>query len=343
MRKRRKETKKAMKNEIRQKKKANLRRKILGGTLLAAGISSAGLYLGADAFCRKAVVRQKPSKRKGKFKKEEGFLVSYPEESAAGKEWLHGQKLERITIESFDGLQLAADFLSAPDARGTVLLVHGYRSTPAHCFSCLAKYYHEKGLNLLLIYNRACGPSEGKYITMGAKESHDIADWADWTEERFGSDRDIFLHGISMGATAVLLASRFALPQNVRGIIADCGFTSPHDIFSHVLKTDYHLPKFPLFYLVEFLIARRAKFRLKMTDTRRAMQENRIPVLFIHGGSDDFVPASMSLENYRACAAEKMLYIVEEAKHGEASFADWKGYTRALEAFFRRFGRNSGV
>ncbi len=331
-----------MKNEIKQSRNASLRRKILGGTILAAGVSAAALYLGADLFCKKAVVRQNPAKRKGKSK-EEGFLASYPEESAAGKEWLRSQKLERVTIESFDGLQLAADLLSVPDAGGTVILVHGYRSTPAHCFSCIAKYYHEKGLNLLLVYNRACGPSEGKYITMGAKESHDLADWADWAEERFGDDRDIFLHGVSMGATTVLLASRFALPQNVRGMIADCGFTSPHDIFSHVMKKDYHLPKFPLFYLMEFLIARRAKFRLKMTDTRRAMQSSRIPVLFVHGGSDDFVPASMSLENYRACAAEKMLYIVEDAKHGESYFADREGCTRALEEFFRRFSGNPKV
>ena len=66
-------------------------------------------------------------------------------------------------------------------------------------------------------------------------------------------------------------------------------------------------------------------------------------MLFVHGGSDDFVPASMSLENYRACAAEKMLYIVEDAKHGESYFADREGCTRALEAFFRRFSSNPKV
>lgn len=39
-----------------------------------------------------------------------------------------------------------------------------------------------------------------------------------------------------MGAAAVLMASNLCLPMSVRGIVEDCGFTSPEEEFRHVLK-----------------------------------------------------------------------------------------------------------
>ena len=40
-------------------------------------------------------------------------------------------------------------------------------------------------------------------------------------------NKDIFLCGISMGCATTLMAAGLDLPDNVKGIIADCGFTSP--------------------------------------------------------------------------------------------------------------------
>lgn len=327
-----------------RKENAGLKIKVAGGTLLAAGASAAAVCAAANHFFQVAVVRDDKKRRKRKRpqtqKNADRVLAAYNDEIQAGMEWLKKQETEMVLLESSDGLMLAADLLEAPEASGTIILSHGYRSTPEYNFACVAQYYHEKGFHLLFVHHRAHGKSEGKYITMGVKESRDLADWAQWTADRFGSRHDIFLNGISMGATAVLLASGFPLPQNVRGIIADCGFTSPYEIFCHILKKDYHLPKFPLLYTTEHMAKKKAGFCFQEADTRRALKGNQIPVLFIHGGMDDFVPVSMSIENYKACNAEKMLFIVEEASHATSYMVDRDGHRRALDEFLKKYRKN---
>ena len=142
-----------------------------------------------------------------------------------------------------------------------------------------------------------------------------------------------------MGAATVLLSLGTDLPGNVKGVVADCGFTSPWEIVRHVAKRDFHLPAFPLLHLLDLVCRGIAGFSLKEVDTRKALAGSRLPVLFLHGAADDFVPVSMSEENYRACQGEKSLYLVPGAGHAQSYATDTPGCQERIGAFLRAHGQ----
>ena len=256
----------------------------------------------------------------------------------------HGRALydslpyEDLYLTSFDGLRLHARFYKNGDGRRTLLLSHGFRSSGRGDFAAvLPLYYETLGCSLLVLDHRAHGESEGRYITYCIRERFDVRDWARYLTDRAGGDVQIVLDGISMGATAVLMACGTELPDTVTGVIADCGFTSPWDIFSHILHGTFHLGDFPILYLVGHMARRRAHFGFREATTVRAVENWTKPALFIHGTADDFVPPAMTEAAYAACpAADKTLILVEGAMHGCSYLRDRARCESALRQFFAK-------
>jgi len=257
----------------------------------------------------------------------------YKDDVLAGIAWIDAQSAEDVSVVSFDGLRLRGRLLPAQNARGTVLLFHGYRSSASVDFSCGARFYHELGFNLLLIDQRAHGASEGRFIAYGVLERRDCRTWAEYCAARFGPAHPLFLAGISMGATTVLMAAGLPLPASVRGVVADCGFTSPWDILRELMRGRYHIPVFPFLYLMEFFTRLCARFSLRGASTVDALARASVPILFIHGTDDRFVPCRMTREAYDACVSEKELLLVEGAGHAVSFLADRAAYTEALRSF----------
>lgn len=271
--------------------------------------------------------------------------TAYLDEIRSGVDWLLAHVTQTVTVTSFDGLRLSARLVEQEGARGTALLCHGYRSQGFLDFSRAFSYFHGQGLNLLVIDQRACGLSEGDTITFGLNESRDVMTWLDWLNARYGADRPVVLGGVSMGSTTVLLSLSRDLPKNVVGVIGDCGFTSPWDQLAYILRRDYHLPPFPLLYLVNRRFRRRTGRDLREASTVTALAGNtRVPVLLVHGGADRFVPTDFSRENYAACAADKELLIVSGASHATSFLADPAAYRERVGAFLSRVldGRGAG-
>jgi len=258
----------------------------------------------------------------------------YQDSVRAGAAWIAAQPQEEVSIRSADGLRLSGRFLpAAGDARGTILLFHGYHSAYFVDFSCSAQFYRELGFHLLLIDQRAHGRSEGTYITYGVLERQDCRLWAEFCARRFGPKHPLFLAGISMGASTVLMAAGLPLPPSVRGVIADCGFTSPRDIIREVMTARYHLPAFPFLYAMDFWARLLAGFSLSGASTVEALSHTAIPVLLIHGTGDRFVPCRMSREAYDACVSEKRLLLVEGAGHASSFLVDTPACTEAVKRF----------
>ena len=250
-----------------------------------------------------------------------------------GYEYLASLPVENVEIRSRDGLMLRGELFANPAGRGTVIMFHGFRSSPHADMSPVCEFYYSLGFSMLLPAQRAHCASEGKYLTYGAKERYDCADWADFISEKSGKDSPIVLDGISMGAATVLASVSAGLPENVKCIIADCGFTSPKDVFRHVMKTMMHLPKFPLYYLFAMGCRLFCGFSIKEPDVTEIMKSCSVPVLFVHGEADTLVPCDMSRRNYDACAAEKRIVTVPGANHGESYLKDKAGCDKALREF----------
>jgi Prolyl oligopeptidase family. len=261
----------------------------------------------------------------------------YQAELDKGAEWIAENKTETLEITSCDDLLLKGWLVPAENAKGTLILMHGYRSRAAVDYAPQAKFLHGLGYNLIIVMQRSHDQSEGRYITFGSKECMDCKLWVHEAIRLFGKESDIFLCGISMGASTVMMASQLQLPENVKGIVADCGFTSPWDIMSHVAKTTMHLPTFPLVHTASILTKHIARFDPKNPSALEAMRVNKYPTLFIHGGDDTFVPTYMSEKNYAACASPKELLIIPKAHHAQAYLVEPETYQKAVTEFFGKY------
>ena len=241
---------------------------------------------------------------------------------------------EDVFITSFDGLRLHAKFYAASERKAPVqIMFHGYKSSAERDFCGGLREGIDGGFNVLLVDQRAHGESEGKYLTFGVNERFDCLSWANYAAERLGNDVKIYLYGISMGAATVLMASALPLPKSVSGIVADCGYTSPKAIICSVLR-DHHVPAAPIYAVARLGARLFCGFDLDSASAPDALRRSHIPVLFIHGDDDRFVPCRMSRENFEASAAErKKLLIVHNAGHGLSYMLDRPAYLSSLHSF----------
>lgn len=237
-------------------------------------------------------------------------------------------------ITSYDGKRLRAKFFEYEKGAPIEILFHGYKGEAERDLSGGVSRCHSLGHSALIVDQRAAGGSEGRVITFGAKESRDCISWVDYTIKSIDSNAKIILTGISMGASTVMMASAETLPENVIGVLADCGYTSTGAIIKKVIK-DMGLPPKLLYPFVRLGALLFGGFDPDGNSPLSAMKKCSLPVIFFHGEADGFVPADMSRENYEACAsAKKRLVLIKGADHGLAFPKDQELYLGELREFF---------
>ncbi|MCM1258944.1 MAG: alpha/beta hydrolase [Roseburia sp.] len=244
---------------------------------------------------------------------------------------------EEANITSFDGLKLHATYFLPREEEGKKKILigfHGYTGEGISNFQGLSDYYLRCGFGMLIPDARAHGASEGTYIGFGCLDREDALKWIEWVLEKEGSDVEIFLHGISMGGATVLMTSSLDLPPQVKGIVSDCAFTSPKEVFSHVLKSMYHMPSFPIIPAADAINRKYAGYGMDECNSRREVAKAKVPILFIHGSKDTFVPFEMCDELYESCASPKRKLVVEGASHAESYYMNMEAYEEALTEFF---------
>lgn len=277
----------------------------------------------------------------------------YYDEIQEGIVWISQQETEDIYIQSEDGLKLHARLMDQSGAKGTVLMFHGYRTHPEVDFSASSHVYYECGNRIVHIDQRAAGESEGKYIGFGVLESRDCCLWAQYIANRFGTDQKIILAGLSMGASAVLMATAhhedrrvrincspeepmevsMTLPKNVTGIVADSAFSSPYDIIKKRIRTTYHCNGRLLTIAIGIWSRMLAHYSLKELSVPDVMKHNTIPVLLVHGTEDSNVPVEMTVKIAENCQAPKQVLLVKGAEHGTGYLVDNEAYKKALQEF----------
>ena len=227
------------------------------------------------------------------------------------------------------------EITSKKESKIWVIAVHGYTDS-ANFMVDSAKHFLSYGYNVLLPDLRAHGKSDGKYIGMGWLDKDDIMLWIDYLIATYGNIK-IILYGISMGAATVMMTSGEKLPSNVRMVIEDCGYTSAWDEFKHELKYLFHMPAFPALYNANIITILKAKYSLKKASSIKQIKKSKIPILFIHGDKDNFVPFYMLDKLYNAATCKKERLVIKGAAHVESQWIDSEKYWHTVRKFIKRY------
>ena len=245
---------------------------------------------------------------------------------------------EEMTVLSHDGLILRGRYYEYKSGAPTEILFHGYRGNALRDMSGGVYRARMLGRNAILVDQRASGESDGHVISFGINERLDCIAWIKAAEEKLGPDAEFMITGISMGAATVMMAAGMGLPKSVKGVLADCGYTSPKEIICKVLREDLHLPPAIFYPIIKFGARLFGRFDLEGASPLLAMGNINVPIIFYHGTADAYVPSYMSDELYSACKAiDKRIVKIDGAGHGLAFPTDMDAYVEALKDFSEDF------
>lgn len=238
---------------------------------------------------------------------------------------------EVVRIKSYDGLTLTGRYYHVEDGAPLRILFHGYKGAAVRDMSGGFTIAMKRRHNVLLVDQRAHGDSEGRVISFGIKERHDVLSWVLYANGRFGSDVPIILSGVSMGGATVLHALSLDLPENVKGVISDCPYSSPEQIIYKTCKEMGYPPRLAM-PLIKLGARLYGGFRLEGSAVE-AVRSAKIPCLLIHGEADDFIPYKMSEEIMQAYGGECRLELFPNATHGLSYVEDPVRYDKIEEEF----------
>ncbi len=300
----------------------------------AVGICGAiGNYFIEGNLTRKGI--RKRQMGPGMLDEETQKILHASDETLESIEFYRTTRHREITAVSIDNKTLYALHYENPSDI-YIIFCHGYTGDP-NTDNVFAKRYYDMGYNIVLPYSRAHGKSEHKYCTMGYNERLDIVRWAE-TIAKMNPNAKIILHGVSMGSATVMMATGENLPKNVRGCIADCGFTRLYDLYAGFIK------KMAPDFIAKFIIGcANSVAKIKMDfDIRDAspiefVAKSKTPTLFIHGEKDDFVPFEMMKPLYDAASCEKEMLIVPDSAHAISELVNPELYWSAVTGFINKY------
>ena len=237
-------------------------------------------------------------------------------------------------IESYDKLQLHS-YVVNQNSNKWAIVVHGYGGS-GKLMSDKSKYFYDMGYNVLIPDLRGHGKSEGDYIGMGWKDRLDIISWINFIIKE-NPNAEIVLHGTSMGAATVLMTSGENLPSNVKAIVADCAYTSAWDEFSYQLETYLKVPSYYILNVTNMVTKLKAGYSLKEASALESVKKATVPILFIHGDKDKFVPYSMMDKLYDATSSPKEKLTIDGGEHANSDLVSPFLYWLTLEDFLNQY------
>ncbi|PKO12961.1 MAG: alpha/beta hydrolase [Chloroflexi bacterium HGW-Chloroflexi-10] len=245
-------------------------------------------------------------------------------------------KKEELQIISPHGYKLNALFFPAADSKRGVILSHGITYT---LFGSVKYMYlfRDLGFNILIYDSRHHGRSGGRNVTFGHYEKEDLKTVVDWMRQRLGTDCVVGTHGESMGAAITM--QHAAMDPDLAFVIEDCGFSDLQTLLAYRLRADYHLGRFPMLPLAGWICRMLTGMRFEAICPREAVEKIPVPVLFIHGQEDDYIPPQMALELYehKKNGAREM-YLAPNAGHAGAYWNNQVEYAARVEQFLRNNG-----
>ncbi|GEN83549.1 alpha/beta hydrolase [Sporosarcina luteola] len=254
-------------------------------------------------------------------------------------QWVRSQKFEPLQLTSRDGLQLSGYYLPASKPTNKlVILTHGYLGH-AKQMGLFGQFYHnELNYNIFMPDARGHGKSEGDYYGFGWPDRLDLMDWTNLLVQKLGPQTEVAYHGLSMGAATVLMASgEEELPRQVKAIVADSPYQSVYQLFTYQMHRMFHLPAFPLLDGTSALTKVRAGYSFREASALKEVKKAAVPIFYIHGMGDTFVPAEMAEELYEQTSSDADIFLVPNANHGEAYALAGDTYKAKVNLFLDRY------
>ncbi len=299
---------------------------------IALSSAAALALLAAVRYCYNLVFRAPERSEEEQYALPVGEQYDvYTKEIQKSMTEMRERPFEVVQIRSHDGLKLYGRYYHTADGAPVQILFHGYKGSAFREFCGGSKLAIKMGHNVLAVDERSHGRSEGDTITFGIEERRDCLAWIHYARTRFGVDVPIILCGVSMGAATVLMVNDQELPASVKGIVADCPYSSPKEIIQKV-GADM---KYPPNLIYPFVKAARVfgHFDLEETDALRAVRQAKVPILILHGTDDRFVPHEMSVRLQEANPAKVTLELFPGAGHALCYMIDPGRYEAAVGAF----------
>ena len=275
-------------------------------------------------------VLKKYEEKKIKYKKDK----KYKENVDKMRDFI-SKETKEICITSFDNLKLYGYLKENKDQNIYIIFSHGYGGSIYDLYKYIYPYI-EKNYNILLPNLRGHGKSEGNYIGMGANDAKDILYFINYIVNK-NKNAKIILAGVSMGAATTMLTLGQDIPKNVVCAIEDCGYTSVFDEFKYQLKKFYKLPSFPFLYIGKLYILYKAKYNISKASCVDVLKKNKVPILFIHGSKDDYVPFYMLDILYNSAICEKEKVVIKNAKHSKCCTTNKEKYFSSIFKFIDKY------
>jgi fermentation-respiration switch protein FrsA (DUF1100 family) len=268
----------------------------------------------------------------------EYMFKNYPELETWKDSLQQANALKDTFIYAPDQARLHAYYVAAPTPTSkTAVIVHGYTDNAIRMMMIGYLYNKSLGYNILLPDLRYSGLSDGDAFQMGWLDRKDVMLWMEVANQIYGDSTQMVVHGISMGGATTMMVSGEPQPDYVKCFVDDCGYTSVWDQFSKELKEDFGLPAFPLLYTSSWLCDWTKGWNFTEASSLEQVKKCSLPMLFIHGEKDDYVPTWMVHELYKAKEEPKEIWVVPGADHATSYKLNKEEYTQKVKQFTEKY------
>lgn len=242
---------------------------------------------------------------------------------------------ERREIEFVlsDGYIIHGDISMNP--KGTnkfCILLHGHGTTREGAVRYGEPFFN-MGYNLVFYDERGHGDNVRTDITMGYKESMDLAEIIAKLKSMYG-DIEIILHGVSMGAVTALMSTKYT--KDIKYIVSDSAYLSLKSIMGELINK---YVKGAYFYVpyIDMFLKNKHHFELSDVEAYKTVEEINIPILYIHGARDVLVKAKncdVLFEHTASSLKEK--HIFASSGHGNSIIYEKEKYLKIIYDFDKR-------
>jgi fermentation-respiration switch protein FrsA (DUF1100 family) len=245
---------------------------------------------------------------------------------------------DSITLNSKFGYQLKGTFIrNAVQTQNTVIMVHGIGKDKKWSSMKYGDIFLDQGYNIFVYDSRNHGESGGDHPSYGYYEKEDLQTCVSYIKSQ-NPEGIIGIHSESLGAaTALLHAENYNKNNEVAFYIEDCGYSDLYELYN-ARTVDYNIPK-PLCPVIlnylSFICKVRAGFFLSDVSPIKNIEIVTIPIMFIHGDSDNFVPVKMANDLYSKKTGIKALYYAKGAEHAKSINVDKAKYQEEVVNFLK--------